>query len=327
MIVARTPLRMSFVGGGTDLPAFAENHGGGAVVSTAIDKYVRITVSKRFEGDVRVGYTQTEICDAADGVRHDLVREAMRRTGVSRGVDVLTLADVPGGGTGMGSSSAVTVGLLHALYAHRGVHRSADALAREASEIEIGVLGKPIGPQDQYASAYGGFNLIEFLPGGRVRVEPVVAAPDTFAQLHRRLLLFYTGRTRSADPVLARQSVGASNGTNVDKLSAMRDLAYRMRDVLSEGDVDAVGDLLDENWQLKRGVADGVTDNEIDALVERAREAGATGCKILGAGGGGFLLAFAPESAHASVRGALSHLREVPFRFASGGSQIVLFEQ
>src|SRR5262249_571832 len=152
--------------------------------------------------------------------RHDLVRETMRRTGVHRGVDVLTLADVPGGGTGMGSSSAITVGLLHALYAHRGVHRSSAALAREASEIEIDVLGKPIGPHDQYASAFGGFNLIEFQPGGIVRVEPIVAAPETFARLHRSLLLFFTGRTRSADVVLARQSVAASNGTNVDSLTA-----------------------------------------------------------------------------------------------------------
>jgi D-glycero-alpha-D-manno-heptose-7-phosphate kinase len=227
----------------------------------------------------------------------------------------------------MGSSSAVTVGLLHAFYAHRGVHRPAAALAREACEIEIETLGKPIGHQDQYASAFGGFNLIEFVPGGHVRVEPIVAPAETFARLHRSLLLFHTDTRRGGDDVLARQTNGVRNGVNVDALVAMRQLAYRMRDALVAGDVDGVGAVLHENWQLNRGVADGVTNAEIDELVERARDAGATGCKILGAGGGGFLLVFAPDWAQPSVRASLAHLREVPFRFASTGSQILLFEQ
>jgi D-glycero-alpha-D-manno-heptose-7-phosphate kinase len=327
MVISRTPLRMSFVGGGTDLPAFFERHGGGAVVSTAIDKYVHVIVSTRFERDFRIGYSRTEIRERMDDIQHDLVREALRRTGLSRGLDVLTLADVPGGGTGMGSSSAVTVGLLHAFHAHRGVHRSAAELAREACEIEIDVLGKPIGLQDQYASAFGRFNLIEFLPGGVVKVEPIVARPETFQQLHRSLMLFYLGGTRSADEVLARQTSSVRSGDNTAALLEMRELAYRMRDLLGDGDVDAIGRLLHDNWMLKRTVADGVTTPEIDEAYERAWEAGALGGKLLGAGGGGFLLVHAPEPAQPSVRAALSELREVPFRFSASGAQIVLAEQ
>src|ERR1700730_4711890 len=193
MIISRTPLRMSFAGGGTDLPAFSERHGG-AVLSVTIDKRIRVVVGQRFEGDVRVGYSEVEIVPDVTQVRHELVREAMRRTGIPRGIDVLTLADVPSHGSGLGSSSAVTVGLLNALYALQGIAKPAGELAEEACEIEIGALGKPIGRQDQYAAALGGLNLIEFLPrGGGVRVSPQVAPDGTIERLHRSLMLFYTG--------------------------------------------------------------------------------------------------------------------------------------
>src|SRR5579884_2783966 len=251
MVISRTPLRMSFAGGGTDMPEFFERHGGGAVVSAAIDKYVRVIVSPRFEGDLRIGYSRTEICERVHDIEHDLVREALLKTGLTHGLDVLTLADVPGGGTGMGSSSAVTIGLLNAFHAYRGVHRSGHQLAREACEIEVDILGKPIGYQDQYASAVGRFNLIEFEPGGIVRVQPIIAAPETFAQLHRSLLLFYLGGTRSADSVLANQNAAIRNGTNIEALKGMRALAYQLRDLLGEGDVDGVGRLLHEGWELK----------------------------------------------------------------------------
>lgn len=327
MVISRTPLRMSFAGGGTDLPCFFREHGGGAVLSAAIDKYVHVIVSPRFEGDLRVGYTRTEICGSLNEVEHDLVREALRRTGLSHGLDVLTLADVPGGGTGMGSSSAVTVGLLNAFHAYRGVHRSSEQLAREACEIEIDILGKPIGYQDQYASAVGRMNLIEFHPDGSVQVQPVIAAADTFAALHRSLMLFYLGGTRSADAVLARQSSAIRDGTNVEALKAMRALAYRTRDLLAGGEVEEVGRLLHEGWELKRTVADGVSNEIVDGAYTAARSAGALGGKLLGAGGSGFLLVHAPPPAQAAVRSALASLREVPFHFASSGSQIRLVEQ
>jgi len=327
VVVSRTPLRMSFVGGGTDLPQFVEAHGGGAVLSAAIDKYVHVIVSPRFEPDFRIGYSRTEIRSRVCDIEHDLVREALVRTGLSRSLDVLTLADVPGGGTGMGSSSAVTIGLLNAFYAYRGVHRTRESLAREAAEIEIDVLGKPIGFQDQYACAMGRFNLIEFLPGRVVHVEPVIASEETFARLHHSLLLFHLGSARAPDAVLADQNDRIGNGTNVDALLRMRELAYRGRDVLAEGDVDTFGDLLHENWLLKRGVGAGITNERIDGLYERALLAGARGGKVLGAGGGGFLLLLAPEPTHDAVRRELSELREVPFRFSSAGTQILLVEE
>jgi D-glycero-alpha-D-manno-heptose-7-phosphate kinase len=324
MVISRTPLRMSFAGGGTDMPAFFANHGGGAVVSTAIDKFVRVIVSPRFEGDLRIGYSRTEICDRVDDIEHDLVREALRRTGLTTGLDVLTLADVPGGGTGMGSSSAVTVGLLNAFHAYRGVHRSPEQLAREACEIEVDILGKPIGYQDQYASAVGRFNLIEFDACGIVRVSPIIAAPETFAQLHRSLLLFYLGGTRSADTVLAQQTTAIRNGSNVEALKKMRAFAYQTRDLLGEG---GVGRLLHEGWMVKRTVANGISNDAIDTAYETAHAAGAIGGKLLGAGGSGFLLLCVPQGAQPAVRSAMARYREVPFHFCSSGTQISMVEQ
>jgi D-glycero-alpha-D-manno-heptose-7-phosphate kinase len=327
MIVTRTPLRMSFVGGGTDLPQFADEHGG-AVVSTAIDQWIRVVVGRRFEGDVRVGYSQIELVSDVNAVQHDLVRETMRRTGIVRGVDILTLADVPSRGTGLGSSSAVTVGLLQALYAFQGIAKSPYELAEEACEIEIEALGKPIGRQDQYAVAVGGMNLIEFLPrGGGVRVEPIVCTEKTLQQLHRSLMLFYTGSSRGSDTILSHQGQVAVQGNNITELTALRDLAYEMRDALSAGKVNRVGELLDRNWQLKRAAAPGTSTVEIDQLYQRACRAGAIGGKLLGAGGGGFFLVFAPPERQLAVRQALNDFREVSIRFAMQGSQVILLER
>jgi D-glycero-alpha-D-manno-heptose-7-phosphate kinase len=326
MIVSKTPLRVSFAGGGSDMPDFYEAHGG-AVVSTAIDKWIRVIVSRRFEGDIRVAYSRTETVETANQVEHELVREALRATGLPRGLDIVTLADVPSRGTGLGSSSAVTVGLLSALYAFQGIQRSAAALAEEACVIEIEVLGKPIGRQDQYAVAFGGFNLIEFLPAGAgVRVRPIVAPAHTLERLHASLMLFYTGRQRTAGDVLSHQREAARDGSATETLIAMRDLAYELRDALGEGDIDSFGSVLHRNWELKRTLAGGVSDEELDALYARAMEAGASGGKLLGAGGGGFLLFLAPPQRHAALRAALSDLRETPFRFAANGAHIQLFE-
>jgi D-glycero-alpha-D-manno-heptose-7-phosphate kinase len=327
MIVSRTPLRISFVGGGTDLPEFYEEHGG-AVVSTSIDKYIHVVVERRFEGDIRVSYSKTEIVPSASALEHELVREGLRVTGMPRGLDIATLADVPSG-TGLGSSSTVMVGILSALYAFQGVYRAPLELAEEASVIEIEALGKPIGRQDQYAAAVGGFNLIEFLPrGGGVRVEPLICPPGTLEQVHRSMLLFYTGRQRTAASVLEAQkaAIEGDTGDTVATLARMRDLAYVLRDRLAEGDVAAVGDLLHDNWELKRSLTAGISNPQIDDYYERARAAGATGGKLLGAGSSGFLLVLAAEDRHAAVRRALGELREVPFRFSARGTHIQLFE-
>jgi D-glycero-alpha-D-manno-heptose-7-phosphate kinase len=327
MIISRTPLRVSFVGGGTDLADFSEKHGG-AVVSSTIDKWIHIVVAPRFEGDLRVSYSKTEIVSTAKEVQHELVREALRLTGLPRGLDVLTLADVPAQGTGLGSSSAVTVGLLNALYAYQGVFRSNIDLAEEASRIEIEVLGKPIGRQDQYAVAQGGFNFIEFMPrGGGVRIEPIVCPKDTLERLHRSLMLFYTGRQRAASDVLSRQREAIVEGSVTTTLLGMRDLAYEMREVLGRGDINGVGSLLDRNWELKRSLVSGLSDVQVDEWYGQAREAGAIGGKLLGAGAGGFLLIMAPSGQQAKVRAALGDLREVPFHFAARGTQITLMER
>jgi len=325
VIISRTPLRISFVGGGTDLPDFADHHGG-AVVSTAIDKWVHVVVAPRFEGDVRVSYSQTEIVERARDVQHELVREALRVTGLPHGLDVVTLADVPSRGTGLGSSSAVMVGLLAAMYAYQGVFRSPTQLAEEAAQTEIGVLAKPIGKQDHYAAALGGFNLMEFLPGGGVRTEPIITPPGTLETLHRSLLLFYTGRQRASADVLNGQKAAIIEGRATQALQSMRDLAYEMRDALGEGEAAAVGALMHRNWELKRALATGITDEMVDQWYQAAIDAGATGGKLLGAGAGGFLLLCAPAGRQSAVRAALAGLREVPFLFAARGTQITLFE-
>ncbi len=326
MVISKTPLRMSFVGGGTDLPAFSEKHGG-AVLSTAIDKWIRVGVAPRFEGDVRVSYSQTEIVARAADLRHELIREAMRRAGLSRGVEVITLADLPSKGTGLGSSSSVTVGTLMALYGHEGIQKSPQELAMEACRIEIDVLGKPIGRQDQYAAALGGMNLIEFKPDGSVVAEPVVAKREVLASFHRSLMLLYTGRARQGnDEVLAEQGRAAAGGDNTEAMMEMRDLAFEMRDLLGGGDIEAIGGLLHRNWELKRSSAPGSSTEAIDDLYERAREAGAWGGKLLGAGGGGFFLLSAPLDAHQAIRAALAEFREIPFRFASRGTHLLLVE-
>ncbi len=327
MIISRTPLRISFVGGGTDLPGFYERHGG-AVVSTAVDKWIHVIVARRFEGDIRVSYSRTEIVTTASELEHELVREGLRATGMPRGLDVMTLADLPSG-TGMGSSSAVLVGTLAALYAFQGVYRSPVGLAEEAAGIEIEALGKPIGRQDHYSAAIGGFNLIEFIAnGGGVRVSPIVCPPGTLRAAHRFMSLFYTGRQRAAETTLNVQKAAIDNDEErtISTLKQMRDLAYELRDRLARGDVEALGRLLDQNWQLKRALADGITNPYIDDLYERVKAAGATGAKLLGAGSSGFLLVVAPLDRQAAVRVALSNLREVSFRFASRGTHIPLFE-
>jgi D-glycero-alpha-D-manno-heptose-7-phosphate kinase len=326
MIVSRTPLRVSFVGGGTDLPDFYEEYGG-AVVSTSVDKWIHVIVAPRFEGNVRVSYSKTEIVDSAAEVEHDLVREAMKLAGVPRGVEIITLADVPSHGTGLGSSSTVTVGLLNALYAFQGTYKAPAVLAEEAAQIEIEALGKPIGRQDQYAAALGGFNFIEFLPrGGGVRVEPIISGPETFKALHRSLLLFYTGRQRSADDVLGQQRAAIRDGATIEMLKNLAGLAHELRERLAAGDIDGFGPLLHQSWELKRGLAGGISDDSIDELYGRALDAGATGGKILGAGAGGFLLLFVSPERQPSVRSALTTLREVPLRFSARGTHISVWD-
>ena len=321
MLISRTPLRVSFVGGGSDVVSFSAEHGG-AVVSTTIDKYVYVAVNKRFEETTRVSYSRTEIVDSIDELEHELAREALRTAGIPRGTEIVTIADVPSEGTGLGSSNAVTVGLLNALFAYQGILKSPAELAEEASRIEIDVLGKPIGKQDQYAAAFGGLQLLEFGPGSGVSRTPLVLTDEQRQALGRNLLMFHTGRVSSGEPLERLDAVAGEPGT-VARLERLRDDALALFRELSGGaGLDVLGEAMHESWQRKRELP-GVTDDQIDGWYEAARSAGATGGKLLGSGSGGFLLVYAPVERQADVRRALGGLREFAFTPESEGTRII----
>lgn len=324
MIISQTPLRMSFVGGGSDLEAFYRDEVG-AVLSTAIDKYVYVSVNPKFDGGIRLAYSRTEEVERLDQVEHRLFRAAFETLGIKGGVEVTTTADIPSRGTGLGSSSSFTVGLLKAMYAYLGRSISAARVAEIACHVEINRCGEPIGKQDQYAAAFGGVNLIEFLPDGTVRVDPVIMTAKTRRCFQQELMVFYTGRTRSASDILRGQSEAVIDNAQVRRaLRRMVRLAYIMRDELSAGNLDAVGEILKENWALKKSLATGISDPEIDAWHDAALLAGAHGGKLLGAGAGGFLMVKAPLERHGDIRRAVG-LRQVPVSFVSGGSRILFY--
>jgi D-glycero-alpha-D-manno-heptose-7-phosphate kinase len=320
MIISQTPYRVSFAGGGTDLPAYYRQEYG-AVLSLAIDKHMYVTVSPRFEPSTRVAYTRTEIVDDLGDLQHELVREALRLTGLGRHLEITTVGDVPGG-TGMGSSSSLTVGVLLALHAYKGQIVSARNLAEQSCRIEIDILGKPIGKQDQYAAAFGGMNYIRFNPDDSVDVEPVPATPEIMQELSKRVLLFYTEQQRDADKILKKQSEGTRERMSI--LREMRDLAHEMRLALGgSGGLDEFARLLHEGWLLKRSLGFGISTGSVDAWYEQARKLGAQGGKLLGAGGGGFLLVIAPQERHDLIRNALGNPRELTFGIDRRGGRVI----
>jgi D-glycero-alpha-D-manno-heptose-7-phosphate kinase len=323
MIISSTPLRVSFLGGGSDLPSYYRRRGG-LVLSTTIDKYVYVTISRKFDDAVRVSYSRTEEVATASQVEHPVVREALGFLGVQGGVEITSIADIPAKGTGLGSSSSFTVGLLNALHAFRGRHVAADQLAEESCHIEMDRCREPIGRQDQYAAAFGGFNCIRFHEDDTVTVQRFLWKPEVFEDLQSRLMMFYTGITRSASALLSEQS---SNMTSDDDKVAIMDRMVASAEAaladLRDGRLDSLGEALHENWELKKSLARGISNPAIDQAYDAARAAGAIGGKILGAGGGGFLLFAVPEDRRESVRNALSALREMPFRFSRHGSRII----
>lgn len=270
MIISQTPYRVSFAGGGTDLPAYHRREFG-AVLSTTIDHHIYVTLHRRFESTIRVSYSRTEVARTLDEVQHELVREAMRMVEIDEPLEVTTIGDVPSG-TGMGSSSSLTVGLLSALYGYQYRVVSPKLLAEQACRIEIDILGKPIGRQDQYAAAFGGLNYIRFNTDDTVEIEPVPCRAETLTELEQRALLVYTGQTRDANPILAQQSNTARDQLNV--LRAMRDVADEMRNALAgEGDVDRFAALLHEGWELKRSIGCGISNDQINEWYAVARRA------------------------------------------------------
>jgi D-glycero-alpha-D-manno-heptose-7-phosphate kinase len=321
MIITQTPLRIGLLGGGTDLPGYYREHGG-RVLNCALDKYVYVIVKQRFDDDIYVNYSKKEIVSRVDDLEHELVREAMQMTGVANGVEITTLADIPSAGSGLGSSSAVTVGLLHALFAYQGRQVSAEELAERACTIEIERCGKPIGKQDQYIAALGGIRDIRFGPGEDVVAEELGLSATERRTLQQQIMLFYTGVTRSADSILTEQNANVK--ATRPQLDLLRDLAGIAVERLRNGDVDAIGPAVRESWEAKRKLASGVSNDQIDFAVTRALDAGASGVKLTGAGGGGFLLAICPMERQRAVRESLADMRELPVKLDRLGSRVVL---
>jgi D-glycero-alpha-D-manno-heptose-7-phosphate kinase len=320
MIITQTPIRISFLGGGTDFRQFFQQEEGW-VISSAIDRYIFVIIKRRFDEKIRVGYTRTELVDCVDEIQHELVREALRKTGIRKGVEVNTMGDIPAAGSGMGSSSTVTVGLLNAMYQYLGETKEAETLAREACEIEIDVLGKPIGMQDQYIAAYGGMRFIRFGRNGHVEVSSLAVNDQIRLKLSRNLMLFFTNVTRKAESVLEEQ-VHNTNG-NLEILRDMKKLALLGQAALQAGEFDEFGLLLHQGWELKKLLASRITNGSINAIYESARKAGALGGKITGAGGGGFLLLYCPQGRQDEVRQVLHELPELPFNLERDGTKVI----
>ena len=320
MIISQTPFRISFAGGGTDLPSFYSDQFG-AVLSATLNHHMYVTIHSRFETSFRVSYSKTEFANSVPEIRHDLVRQALSQTEILTPLEITTIADVPAG-TGLGSSSTLTVGLLNALYAYAGKISSPEKLAREACDIEINQLNNPIGKQDQYAAAYGGLNYIKFHPDGSVHVEPVPCGTECLKKLQAHSLMVYTDSSRDANQILSKQSKGTHS--KVEVLTKMRDLAGDIREVVMDGcDVKNFGALLHEGWELKRSLGFGITNQRIDRWYEIARDYGAYGGKLLGAGGGGFIYLSAPPDNHGAILEALGNPKTLPVVFDPIGSRIV----
>ncbi len=323
MIITKTPLRISFAGGGTDLAAFYERQAG-AVVSMAVDLYVYLAVHRFFEDKFVLKYSRTEEKDRVEDIEHPLIRECLMNCRIDEPIEITSFADIPSKGSGLGGSSAFAVGLVKALHAFAGKNASAETCAQMACEVEIDRLGEPIGKQDQYAAAFGGLNFIEFKQDGSVAVEPIILTRERRSFLEERLVMFYTGQTRSASKILSEQK--ANTGRDTDKFAAlvkMRAMADELRDLLSAGDVEQMGDFLHRGWLLKRQLASGVSSSAIDEMYEAGLAAGAEGGKVLGAGGGGFLLFYCAPENQGSLRKAMAGHREIRPHFDGQGTRVI----
>lgn len=326
MIITRAPLRISFAGGGSDLPSYYEKYGG-AVLSTSIDKYIYLSMHPYFfKSGYFLKYSDVEHASAIDEIKHPIIREVFRLYDI-KGVDFNSSADVPTG-NGLSSSSAFTTGLIHLCNAYKEQYKTKREIAEEACHVEIDILGEPIGKQDQYACSCGGLNFIQFEKSGEVSVEKVYLPTDGYHRLENNLMLFYTGITRSASSILKEQKVNtAKDVKKIENLHKMVGLAYSLREELLRNNIDAMGEILHQGWLLKRELASKVSSPQINDWYDCALKAGALGGKLLGAGGGGFLLFYVQEQNHQRVRDALSHLKEMPFRFDNKGTTVIHFNK
>ncbi|MFC1952753.1 GHMP kinase [Chloroflexota bacterium] len=323
MIIIKTPLRMSFAGGGSDIGSYY-HHGYGSVVSTAIDKYMYVFFNKTFDARIRVIYSQVEYVDEIDEIKQNLAREAFKLVGISGGgIDIAYMGDMLPAhtGSGLGASSSLTIGILNALHTYKGDHISPEILAQEACQIEIEILSRPIGKQDQYATAFGGLNYIQFDRDDSVTVTPLNCSQGVLEELKHNLLLFYTGLKTQSDNILTELTINTQNNTHI--LSRMVELAKHLKNALENNNLNEFGNILHEGWLLKQRLATAISNKTIDNYYQKAREAGAIGGKILGSGGGGFLLLYCKEENQTNVRNALINLRETSFNFESEGSKII----
>lgn len=322
MIITRTPFRVSFVGGGSDLREFYSRHGFGAVVSAAINKYMYIIIHPYFHDKIRLKYSKTEDVRHVDEIEHPIIRECLRKVKIEYGIEIASFADVPSG-TGLGSSSSFTVGLLNALYAYKGKVVTKEQLAAEACEIEIDILEEPIGKQDQYAAAYGNINQIVFNRDETVNVTPILLSEAAKTKLEKSLCLYYVGGARNSRDILGEQKKNTAAKQSLLNLEKLVALTQELRDRLQANDVDAVGDILHKGWSYKKQLAQGISNNHIDEAYEKALAEGAKGGKLLGAGGTGFLLLYAMN--HGRVKGALG-CKDLPFKIDREGTKIIFYD-
>jgi len=327
MIISRTPFRISFVGGGTDLRSFYFEEQG-QVLSTAIDKFVYVVVKRQIgivEYKYRINWSQVEFKNRIEDIEHPIVREALRLMKIDFPIEITTFADVPAG-SGLGSSSSFAVGLMSALYALKGQLVTKYTLAESAAQIEIEILKRTMGKQDHYAAAYGDLNVLTFHANEKVTVEPVFYSSDVHQKIASNLLLFYTAQKRNASEILKVQDQVTSKKLAV--LRQMKNLVTPLREVISSGKkLHQVGEILHENWELKRSLTDLTSSKEIDKYYNKALRAGAIGGKLLGAGGGGFLIFYVEPDKHRSVINALSNLYHLKFRFDTSGTRITYYDQ
>ena len=320
MVMTRAPLRITFVGGGTDLPFYYEKRDYGAVVSSAINKYIYVTVNRKFDSNIRISYSKTEIVDSADRIEHPTIRESLRLLGIENGIEIVSISDIPSRGTGLGSSSTFLVALLHALHSYKGEFVSAEELAREAVRVEREILKEEGGKQDQYIAAYGGTNLMKFRNDGSVEMVNAVSHDSNLKRIEESLLLLYTNRERSSTDIHRDQIENSSEKMNV--YDEMKKLADGTLKAICDGDIDTLGELMHRNWMMKRSLSSRISDGWIDEKYERALKLGAKGGKLVGAGGGGFLLLVAEPDKHVNIARELE-LRKVDFRFSQSGSRVI----
>ncbi len=325
MIVSRAPVRFSLGGGGTDLPSYSREHGG-FVVAAAVDKFVFVCVARRFHDTIRLAYSESEIVDSVHQIKHRIFRAALQSTGLEKGLELHSLADVPAN-TGLGSSSTFTVALLNGLHAFKREFVPAEQLAREACHLEIDVLKEPIGKQDQYIAAYGGISAMNFHPDGSVDVERLPIREEVIDELESNLVIYYSGIERAASTVLKEQArtIVENKDAAVQRMHRIKELGYETKLVLLSGQIDQYGEMLHEHWMNKRKLASNMADSTIDEHYEVARKAGAIGGKLMGAGGGGFFMFYVRAAERRRVHDALAArgLRPMRFRFDFDGARIM----